>query len=89
MSTIGIRALKQNASAVVADAAAVETVTITEHGRPVARTTAIPSSRLRSLVASGRARSPRRYIADVPAPVSLPGVALSDELAMSRHAERF
>ncbi|MFT5202590.1 MAG: prevent-host-death family protein [Candidatus Aldehydirespiratoraceae bacterium] len=44
MSEVGIRALKQNASAVVADAAAGETVTIADRGRPVARMTAIPRS---------------------------------------------
>ncbi|NOX31973.1 MAG: type II toxin-antitoxin system prevent-host-death family antitoxin, partial [Actinobacteria bacterium] len=33
-SEVGIRALKQNASAVVAEAAAGETVTITDRGRP-------------------------------------------------------
>lgn len=43
MSEVGIRALKQNASAVVAEAAAGETVTITDRGRPVAQTTAIPA----------------------------------------------
>ncbi|MCX6526169.1 MAG: type II toxin-antitoxin system prevent-host-death family antitoxin [Actinobacteria bacterium] len=48
MSTVGIRALKQNASAVVAEAVAGETVTITDRGRPVAQLTAIPASRLQS-----------------------------------------
>ncbi|MFN2486319.1 MAG: type II toxin-antitoxin system Phd/YefM family antitoxin [Acidimicrobiia bacterium] len=37
MSVVGIRALKQNASAVVAEAASGELVTITDRGRPVAR----------------------------------------------------
>lgn len=36
-ATVGIRALKQNASAVVARVAAGETLTITDRGRPVAR----------------------------------------------------
>jgi len=51
MSEVDIRALKQNASAVVAQAANGETVTVTDRGRPVARITAIPSSRLPRLVA--------------------------------------
>lgn len=46
MAEVGIRALKQNASAVVSEAAGGETVTITDRGRPVAQTTAIPVSRL-------------------------------------------
>lgn len=86
MSTVGIRALKQNASAVVADAAAGETVTITDRGRPVAQLTAIPSSRLRSLIDSGRARPRRREITELPAP--RPGVDLSAVLAEMRDAER-
>ena len=45
MSEVGIRALKQNASAVVAEAAAGETVTITDRGRPVAQMAAILSFR--------------------------------------------
>ena len=45
MADVGIRALKQNASAVVAEAAAGATVTITDRGRPVAQLTPLPSSR--------------------------------------------
>lgn len=86
MSEVGIRALKQNASAVVADAASGETVTITDRGRPVARMTAIPSSRLAALIDAGRARPARRSIADLPAPE--PGPALSAALAEMREAER-
>ncbi|MBA2280736.1 MAG: type II toxin-antitoxin system prevent-host-death family antitoxin [Acidimicrobiia bacterium] len=87
MSEVGIRALKQNASAVVAEAAAGETVTITDRGRPVAQLTAIPSSRLRQLVEAGRARRARRSITDLPAPE--PGPSLSDELRAMRDAERY
>jgi len=87
MSEVGIRALKQNASAVVADAAAGETVTITDRGRPVAQMTAIPSSRLDGLLASGRARPARRRIGDLPAPAG--GPRLSEELAAMRAAERY
>ncbi|MEL7158908.1 MAG: type II toxin-antitoxin system prevent-host-death family antitoxin, partial [Actinomycetota bacterium] len=56
MSEVGIRALEQNASAVVAEAVAGETVTITDRGRPVAQLTAIPASRLDALIQAGRAR---------------------------------
>ncbi|MDR0592973.1 MAG: type II toxin-antitoxin system prevent-host-death family antitoxin [Bifidobacteriaceae bacterium] len=44
MESVGIRALQQNASAVVARAARGETLTITDHGRPVARLTPVRSS---------------------------------------------
>ena len=87
MAEVGIRALKQNASAVVAEAAAGETITITDRGRPVAVMTALPSSGLHSLVESGRARPAFRSIEDLPLPVD--GSPLSAELAGMRDAERY
>lgn len=87
MSQVGIRALKQNASAVVADAVAGETVTITDRGRPVAQLTAIPSSRLHQLLDAGGARAARHPITGLPAPE--PGPNLSGELAAMRDAERY
>ena len=83
---MGIRALKQNASAVVAGVAAGQAVTITDRGRPVARMTAIPASRLEGMLESGRARPARRSIADLPAPEDGPG--LSAGLAAMRDDER-
>ena len=68
MKTVGIRALKQNASAVVADAAEGEIVTITDRGRPVAQLVPVPSSRLEALVAAGRARLATRSFAGLAAP---------------------
>jgi prevent-host-death family protein len=87
MSQVGIRALKQNASAVVADAVGGETVTITDRGRPVAQLTAIPSSRLRRLVDSGHARPARHNIADLAAPE--PGPSLTAELTAMRADSRY
>jgi prevent-host-death family protein len=87
MTEVGIRALKQNASAVVAQAAAGEPVTITDRGRPVARLTPIPSSRVEQLVEAGRARPAKLDLATLPAP--RPGPDLSSELAAQRDAERF
>jgi prevent-host-death family protein len=86
MTEVGIRALKQNASAVVSDAAAGETVTITDRGRPVARLTPIPASPLRRLLDAGHARAALRDIRDLPEPA--PGPNLSAELAAMRDAER-
>ena len=82
MTEVGIRALKQNASAVVAQAAAGETIQVTDRGRPVAQLSAIPSSPLQRLITSGRARPPRRRLGDLPAPTSGPN--LSEELAAMR-----
>lgn len=87
MSEVGIRALKQNASAVVAAAVSGEIVTITDRGHPVAQMTAIPISRVRALIDSGRARPARVQIADLPVPE--PGPDLSGELAEMRSAERY
>jgi prevent-host-death family protein len=87
MAEVGIRALKQNASAVVAEVAAGETVTITDRGRPVARMTPIPASRLEALVAEGSARPAARRITDLPAPA--PGPDLSRVLAETRAEERY
>lgn len=86
-STVGIRALKQNASAVVAAAAAGDTITITDRGRPVAQLTPLPESRLDRLVELGRARPARRDIRDLPAPEV--GPSLSAELEAMRSDERY
>lgn len=87
MSEVGIRALKQNASAVVSEAAAGQTVTITDRGRPVAQMTAIPTSRLQALIDAGRARTPRRRLAELDPPEA--GPSLSGELRSMRDEERY
>ncbi|WP_431797817.1 type II toxin-antitoxin system prevent-host-death family antitoxin [Microbacterium kunmingense] len=87
MSEVGIRALKQNASAVVAAAASGDVVVITDRGRPVAQLSALPSTGLSRLLESGRARPARRRLADLPPAVAAP--SLSEELAAMRDAERF
>ncbi|MCT1653283.1 type II toxin-antitoxin system Phd/YefM family antitoxin [Brachybacterium muris] len=91
MSEIGIRALKQNASAVVAEAAAGHTVTITDRGRPVAQMSALPHSALQRLLDSGRARLPRVRFSELPAPAPAmsAGSAISEELQAMREAERY
>ncbi len=91
MKTVGMRALKQNASAVVADAAEGEIVTITDRGRPVAQLVPVPSSRLEALVAAGRARPATRSLAGLAAPVKRKRGRrrLSDLVEEMRGAERF
>lgn len=84
---VGIRALKQNASAVVARTTAGETLTVTDRGRPVARLVPIARSPLEELLASGAARPPRRALIDLALPRA--GVSLSAELATMREAERY
>ncbi|HEC08481.1 MAG TPA: type II toxin-antitoxin system prevent-host-death family antitoxin [Acidimicrobiales bacterium] len=87
MSEVGIRALKQNASAVVAEAAAGEIITITDRGRPVAQLTPIARSRLDALISAGRARPARLTVAELPPPE--PGRPLSPELEAIRAEERY
>jgi prevent-host-death family protein len=85
MTEVGIRALKQNASAVVAEAASGETVVITDHGRPVAQLSPISASPLERMVAAGRARPPKSALRDLPEPS--PGPELSAALAQLRETE--
>ena len=63
MKVVGVRALKQNASAVVAEAAAGGIVTITDRGRPVAQLVPLPDGHLASLIEAGLARPPKRSLA--------------------------
>jgi len=64
-ATVGIRELKQNASAVVARAAAGETLTITDRGRPVARILPLErKSHLQQMIDDGRITVPEHSIAD-------------------------
>ena len=57
MEQIGIRALKQNASAVVARVAAGEALVITDNGRPVAQIMPLPTDRLAALEQAGLLRT--------------------------------
>lgn len=90
MARVGIRELKQNASAVVARAAAGETVTITDRGRPVAQLTPLPTSRLDELIAAGLVIPATRDPRDLPEPVVVPGLdpdALLDDLLAERYED--
>ncbi len=87
MGIVGIRALKQNASGVVAEAAAGETITITDRGRPVAQLSPLPSSALSSMLLAGHGRPARRNINQLDSPT--PGPKISDELAAMRDEERY
>ena len=75
MSEVGIRALKRNASAVVARAAAGEIVTITSRGRPVALITPIPKSRLQDLIDVGLVTAATKDFSDLPAPIEGPSMS--------------
>ncbi|KQZ04898.1 type II toxin-antitoxin system prevent-host-death family antitoxin [Microbacterium sp. MEC084] len=68
MSEIGIRELKQNASAVVARVTAGETVVITDRRRPVAQLSPLPQSPLEQLRTAGQARTARRSLDELGMP---------------------
>lgn len=68
MSSVGIRALKQNASAVVARASAGERVIITENGRPVAQMLPLGADRLAELEAAGLLRKATATMGDIGPP---------------------
>ena len=91
MSTVGIRALKQNASAVVAEAAAGDIVVITDRGRPVAMLVPYQQSRVQAMIDAGRATPPKRSIKDLPPPARLkPGQrSLTEVLQEMRDEERY
>lgn len=87
---VGIRALQQNASAVVARAADGEIIEITERGRPVAQLIPITGSELATIVRAGLARPARLRVADLPPPLptSDGGRSLTDLLTEARADER-
>lgn len=91
MSEIGIRALKQNASKVVARAKAGESITITEHGRPVARLVPLGRSRIDEMVEAGVATAPEGRLRDLPKPARrIKGQPSATEtLEQMRHDERY
>jgi prevent-host-death family protein len=88
--SVGIRALQQNASAVVARAANGEVVEVTDRGRPVAYIVPIPQGRLAGLVRAGLARPARRRVADLdaPLPAASESPSLGELLADARADER-
>ncbi len=87
MSMVGIRALKQNASAVIARAAAGETIVITDRRRPVARLTPLERPVVDRLVTDGEASLPRQALSELP-PATGRGT-LSATLRRMRDEERY
>jgi prevent-host-death family protein len=91
MSSVGIRALKQNASQVVARAATGEVLTITDRGRPVAQLVPIPEGRIAALLVSGHARPPKGSLAALGAPIEAgkERPVLSEAITALRDEERY
>ena len=91
MREVGIRALKQNASEVIAEVLHGETIVVTERGRPVAQISPLPNSQLATHIANGMITKAKNPKAKLPKPTRLSrnSRTLSDSLKASRAAERY
>jgi prevent-host-death family protein len=91
MREVGIRALKQNASEVIADVVQGETIVVTDRGRRVAQISPLPNSQLATHIANGMITKAKNPKAKLPKPTRLSrnSRTLSDSLKASRAAERY
>ncbi len=89
MARVGIRHLRQNASALIRRAIAGETIEVTEHGRLVARIVAMQAgSVLDQMIAEGRATGSSGDLLDLKPLPPPPGPPLSKVLEEMRREER-
>ena len=91
MREVGIRALKQNASEVIADVVLGETVVVTDRGRQVAQISPLPNSQLATHIATGMITKAKNPNTKLPIPIRLKrnSRTLSHSLKTSRAAERY
>ena len=91
MRQVGIRALKQNASEVIAEVTNGETIIITDRGRPVAQISPLPNSPLATHIASGMIVRAKNSKTKLPQPISRkPNTpSLSELLIEMRNKERY
>lgn len=81
---VGIRELRDGLSRHIAAVREGSTITVTDHGRPVARIVPIDvPTKLEQLIAAGVVRPARREPADLPAPIAAAGT-VSDLIADQR-----
>ena len=91
MRKVGIRALKQNASEVIAHVVQGETVIVTDRGRQVAQISPLPNSQLATHIATGMITKAKNPKAKLPKPIqqSKKSRTLSESLKASSAAERY
>lgn len=91
MRQVGIRALKQNASEVVAEVTNGEIIVITDRGRPVAQISPLPNSELATHIASGMIVRAKNSKKKLPKPISRnpKTPTLSEFLIEMRNKERY
>ena len=83
MNRVGVRELKQNASAVLRRVLAGESVEITQRGRPVAMIVPLPREEdiVDRLLAQGLATPAKGDLSELPPPIELPpGAKLPSEI---------
>jgi len=84
---VGVRELRQNLSVYLRRVKAGETLEVTERGQTVARLTPQPPeslSPLQRLIAEGRATAPTRSHKNLPPPMKIDGVSVSEILQQMR-----
>ena len=90
MESVGIRELRQNASQVVARAAAGEVITITDRGRPVAQMSPLANSSIERLRERGLITpAPRTFEEYCASTKPTTGPPLSPVLQQLRDEERY
>lgn len=93
METIGVRELRQNASAYLHRVAAGESITVTERGKPVAVLNPPPEGDpLQQMIANGEVLPPVRPFGETllsPPLAGKPGFSASAELERMRDEERY
>jgi len=91
MRQVGIRALKQNASEVIAEVTNGETIIVTDRGRPVAQISPLPTSQIDAHIASGMIVRAKNSKKKLPQPISQKSKTptLSQVLTESRNKERY
>jgi prevent-host-death family protein len=86
-ATVGIRELKDKASSIIDRVEEGEAITVTKHGRPVARIVSTDTSpHLSALIADGTVRAPEgpRYLPTKPAKLRGEGRSAADYISEGR-----
>ena len=92
MEKVGVRALRQNASALLRRVQAGEIIEVTDRGRPVARLVPLePKSILDQMIAAGRVRPAigdlLEYLREHPPLPALPGERSASEILAEMRAD--
>ena len=89
MDRVGIRELKQNASAVAARVSAGESLIVTDRGRPVMRLVPYRADAFDELVAAGVIVPGTQDFNELPERSLIDGTPISEEIINARSDERY